>query len=126
MLILTEENQELKNKIFQVPEKIMELISIQLSKCTEKDIDGYDRAVFILNSNGRLTTEVLKRIKNYFDYNKNKENKSYNLIGGDLMKNWVESTLENARSKSRGNKQMKSNSGQSVRKDSIIVPYIRK
>lgn len=126
MLILTEENQELKNKIFQVPEKIMELISIQLSKCTEKDIDGYDRAVFILNSNGRLTTEVLKRIKNYFDYNKNKENKSYNLIGGDLMKNWVESTLENARSKSSGNKQMKSNSGQSVRKDSIIVPYIRK
>lgn len=126
MLILTEENQELKNKIFQVPEKIMELISIQLSKCTEKDIDGYDRAVFILNSNGRLTTEVLKRIKNYFDYNKNKENKSYNLIGGDLMKNWVESTLENARSKSSWNKQMKSNSGQSVRKDSIIVPYIRK
>lgn len=126
MLILTEENQELKNKIFQVPEKIMELISMQLSKCTEKDIDGYDRAVFILNSNGRLTTEVLKRIKNYFDYNKNKENKSYNLIGGDLMKNWVESTLENARSKSSGNKQMKSNSGQSVRKDSIIVPYIRK
>lgn len=126
MLILTEENQELKNKIFQVPEKIMELISMQLSKCTEKDIDGYDRAVFILNSNGRLTTEVLKRIKNYFDYNKNKENKSYNLIGGDLMKNWVESTLENARSKSNGNKQMKSNSGQSVRKDSIIVPYIRK
>ena len=125
MLILTEENHSIKNQIFQVPDKLLEIIKIELSKTSNSTIDGYDRANFIVSSKGRLNTEVMKRIKNYFDHFSGDE-KSFNLIGGNLMKNWVESTLENARSKSSGNKQMKSNSGQSVRKDSIIVPYIRK
>lgn len=124
MLILTEENHSIKNQIFQVPDKLMEIINSELSKTNDSSIDGYDRANFIISSKGRLNTEVMKRIKNYFDHFSGNE-KSFNLIGGNLMKNWVEKSLENARFKSGNDKTRQREIGNKTKEDSIVVPYIR-
>lgn len=96
-------NSQLVGKSFNVPIKILEYINNKLKKYSNyNNHKGFKRAEFIIQ-NKNCTYEMLKRIKNYFDYiNPNDENFDvieYELNGGDLMRDFVYNTLKTQRNK---------------------------
>jgi len=94
-------NSQLQHKTFPVPELVLRELGKNLKIFSDKrNSKGFNRAIFILERR-TCSYEQLKRIKNYFDYtNVNDPNFNeveYLLNGGDMMKEWVNSTLQRAR-----------------------------
>lgn len=89
-------NSRLYDKNYKVPTKIINHIKSVL--VSNPSGDGVKRAKHIIN-NGSLTYSAMKRLKNFFDYfNKEKQSTiQYELAGGDLMKSFVETTLNSDR-----------------------------
>ena len=92
-------NSKLIGKQFPLPDKVLKELGINLKKFSDKrNSKGFNRAIFILERRA-CTYEQLKRIKNYFD-SVNDENYNeieYLLNGGEVMKKWVDFTLDQAR-----------------------------
>ena len=106
-------NSKLIGKIFPVPEKVLKELGKNLKKFSDKrESKGFNRAIFILERKA-CTYEQLKRIKNYFDYitDENYDEIEYLLNGGDVMKNWVNYTLDQARKSVYGTKSARKNAG---------------
>lgn len=91
-------NSELQGKTFDIPENIEKhLKKIFNAYKGAKNVEGYKRLEELTNKDS-ISYEQLKLIKNFFDtYNGNRKGTSYLLNGGTIMKNWVESILNNAR-----------------------------
>lgn len=85
-------NSELYNKTFPVPPDVLKHIQTVLVSTPQGD--GVKRAKFIVK-NGVLTYQELKRLKNFFDtFNLETTNRiQYELAGGNLMKSFVDRTL---------------------------------
>lgn len=106
-------NSNLKGKIFPTPDKVLKELSKNLKKFSDKkNSKGFNRAIFILERRG-CTYEQLKRIKNYFDYvnDDNYDEIEYLLNGGDIMKEWVNYTLDQARKSVYGSKKARKDAG---------------
>lgn len=106
-------NSKLIGKIFSVPEKVLKELGKNLKKFSDKrESKGFNRAIFILERKA-CTYEQLKRIKNYFDYvtDENYDEIEYLLNGGDVMKDWVNYTLDQARKSVYGTKSARKNAG---------------
>ena len=93
--ILTEENRELSNRTFPIPDNVRKLLSRTLAEYKgDKDVDGYKRLNNLLSSD-TISYQEMKRIKNFFDnYMGTEESQEYILNGGEPMKNWVDNTLK--------------------------------
>ena len=115
-------NQELLNKTYYIPQNILK--SIEVAKASASDSNGLRRANFILK-NGVLTYQALKRLKNFFDYfNPQSQNKAqYALAGGDLMKNFIETTLNQDRAGVERSKKIKQD--MTANPNSELKPYQR-
>ena len=89
-------NSELYNKTFKIPPDVLKHVQTYL--VSNPTGDGVKRAKFMLK-NGSMTYQALKRLKNFFDYfNPNTDDKSqYELAGGDLMKSFIDRTLNSER-----------------------------
>lgn len=85
-------NSELYNKTYSVPPDVLKYIQRVL--VSRPQGNGVKRAKFILK-NGVLSYSELKRLKNYFDMwnSETDDNIQYALAGGELMKSFVEITL---------------------------------
>jgi len=85
-------NSELLNTSYKLPPDVLQAIKATL--VSHPSGEGVKRAKFMLN-NGQVTYQVLKRLKNFFDhFNPNsQDNAQYALAGGDLMRSFVERTL---------------------------------
>lgn len=98
MLHILNENKDLKEKRFRLGINIKKyLCDILKNYNGDKTIEGYKRLNNIIdmdtNYNGIAYNEM-KRIKNWFDSNPfMSKTIEYKLNGGDIMKNWVNSTL---------------------------------
>ena len=109
-------NKDLLDKYFNCPDDVIHKLNNALSKYQEGgDTGGYKRAKGIVDDR-RITYQQMKRIKNYFDnydyQNNNKDtDPEYKLNGGDLMKNWVDKTLGNARDNIHDYKKVRMNAG---------------
>lgn len=90
-------NQELYNKTYSVPPAVLNYIQSILVSTPQGN--GVKRAKFIVK-NGILTYQELKRLKNFFDnFNVQTQNKvEYELAGGNLMKAFIDKTLNSERS----------------------------
>jgi 8-oxo-dGTP diphosphatase len=99
-------NSELYNKNYQIPSEVLK--HIQNALISFPTGDGVKRAKFILR-NGNMTYQAIKGLKNFFDYyNPETTPKSqYELAGGDLMKNYIETTLNNDRNAVKKSKEIK-------------------
>ncbi|MFW6243438.1 MAG: NUDIX hydrolase [bacterium] len=86
-------NSELYDKEYEIPRNILKQINSAVIKYPNSN--GIKRAKHLLK-NGVVTYQSLKRLKNYFDYVNTKDSQ-YELAGGDLMKRFVETTLEDDR-----------------------------
>lgn len=104
-------NSSLRGKVFPVPDKVLSELSKNLKKFSDKrDSKGFNRSIFVLERRA-CSYEQLKRIKNYFDTitEDNYNEVEYLLNGGDIMKKWVNLTLEMARKSIRGSKTARRN-----------------
>jgi hypothetical protein len=128
-------NSKLIGKQFPVPDKVLMELNKNLKKFSDKrDSKGFNRAIFILERKA-CTYEQLKRIKNYFDMvtDDNFNEVEYLLNGGDMMKKWVNFTLDEARKGVHGTKSARKNAGMEnqFRSDSedtvkAVTPTIKK
>lgn len=99
-------NQELYNKSYSVPSDVLKYI--QSTLVSNPNGEGVKRAKFLLK-NGVLTYQALKRLKNFFDYfNPQSGDKvQYALAGGDLMKNFIQTTLNADRNAVKTSKEVR-------------------
>ena len=89
-------NQELYGQSYKIPVNVLK--AIRSAFVSNPSGDGVIRAKNLLR-NESITYQELKRLKNFFDnFNPDTENPTrYGLAGGDLMKNFVEQTLNTNR-----------------------------
>jgi len=99
-------NQELYNKSYSVPSDVLKYI--QATLVSNPNGDGVKRAKFMLK-NGALTYQALKRLKNFFDYfnSQTGDKAQYALAGGDLMKGFIERTLNADRNAVKTSKEVR-------------------
>lgn len=113
-------NSELYDKTYKIPNEILNFIQKVLYSAPNGD--GVKRAKFMIK-NGTITYQSLKRLKNFFDYF-DKENDNilqYNLAGGDMMKEFVEGTLNADRSAVESGKKIKQDIH--ANPNSELMPY---
>lgn len=106
-------NSELYDKTYKLPPEVIK--HLQTTLTSNPHGEGVKRAKFLLN-NGVVTYQALKRIKNFFD-NYNGENlQQYQLAGGDVMKSFIERTLNQDRDAVKRSKD--------VKQDITVDPYL--
>ena len=113
-------NQELYDKTYSVPSDVLK--SIQATLVSNSNGEGVKRAKYLLK-NGIITYQAMKRLKNFFDYfNPNTQDKTqYALAGGDLMKAFVETTLNADRHAVASSKKIKQD--MTANPNSELKPY---
>lgn len=90
-------NRELKDRSFNIPQNILNLINQTVKGLGENHVDGVQRAQKLL-SDKKVTYGQLKRIIHDFQtVDKVKDKVKYNLSGGDLMDRWSKQHLQNER-----------------------------
>jgi len=87
-------NQELYNKSYKIPSEVLN--SIQTALITTPTGNGVKRAKFMLR-NGVITYQAMKKLKHDFDNNNFVDNNQYALAGGDQMKAFIDSKLQQDR-----------------------------
>lgn len=115
-------NKDLYGKTLNLPEEVVN----HLSKCfsdakgASNSTEGYRRNKE-LREKKTITYQVLKRMKNWFDKsNKDKNDLSYILNGGDKMKEWVDRELRSMRTGNYMSKKIKSDTGM---QNQFIAPH---
>lgn len=109
MIILQEENQDLRGKLFPIPDGVKKHLVRTLSDYEKRDgdknNDGYDRLVYLCDQE-RITMEELKRIKNFFDnYTGTPQSDDYILNGGKAFSDWINRILKVATDSSKNQKE---------------------
>ena len=86
-------NSELYNKTYSVPPEVLN--GIQASLVSTPHGNGVKRAKNILRA-GKITYQAMKRLKNFFDtfHEGPGDVHQYELAGGDMMRNFVNSALQ--------------------------------
>ena len=92
MLIITEENKELKGTTYKLPKKVYDIFNNVVLKYGEyASYPGYVRAKNVFSGNGYVTMEWLKNMKQYFS--KHPKGIEFVLGGGEYVKQYVETKL---------------------------------
>lgn len=112
MIYFLNENNDLKNRNFPLPDGVRRILQNTLNQYNgDKTIDGYKRLNNILGMKS-ISYHEMKRLKNFFDhYNGTDKSSEYILNGGDAMKTWVNNTLHTATKAIRDFKQAKKDAG---------------
>lgn len=99
-------NQELYNKTYKIPPDVLN--GIQTALVSNPSGEGVKRAKFMLK-NGYLTYQAMKRLKNFFDYfnSETGDPSQLALAGGQLMKAFVETTLNQDRNAVKTGKEVR-------------------
>jgi mutator protein MutT len=99
-------NQELYDKKYRVPPDVLKYI--QTTLVSNPNGEGIKRAKFILK-NGFVTYQDMKRMKNFFDhFNTDTGDRiQYALAGGDLMRSFIETSLNSDRNAVKQSKEVK-------------------
>jgi 8-oxo-dGTP diphosphatase len=89
-------NQYLENKQYKIPPDILK--GIEIAKASSSGENGLKRANYLLK-NGAITYQAMKRLKNFFDYfnPETGDKMQYALAGGNLMRQFIETTLASDR-----------------------------
>lgn len=107
-------NSELYDKTFKLPSEVLKHLQAVLT--SNPHGEGVKRAKFLLK-NGAITYQAMKRIKNFFDDYKGDNKKQYELAGGDLMKSFIERTLNRERDAVSRGKEIKRDATNDLSRD---------
>jgi hypothetical protein len=90
-------NSDLKDRVYDIPEEVIQKINQTLASAPGNDVHGIKRAK-TLCSERKVTYGQLKRIiHDIKTLDKNAEQARYNLYGGELMEKWSEQHLKGER-----------------------------
>lgn len=90
--ILDEENENLKNKTFKIPDNLYSYLKNLLKKySTNKEIKGFKRLNNLIKTRN-INTNEMYQLKNRLD-KLDKSDEEYNVIGGDELKKWIDKEL---------------------------------
>jgi len=98
-------NSDLKDKVFDIPEKVLLHLNKTLKKMSHVDDKGAKRIRTLIKDKS-VTYQQIKRIIHDFK-NMDKNSDAYQLNGGDTFNNWANKTLEDARNEIKGQKKSK-------------------
>lgn len=90
-------NSQLQNKVFRIPTKILSHLNNTLKKMNSVEGQGMKRLRRLINEK-EMTYQQLKRL--IYDFKKldpEKDSDAFQLNGGQIMFDWVNNTLNNAR-----------------------------
>ena len=95
MLILNEENHKLKGTKHKLPPKVLEIFVDIIKKYPEySHCTGYVKAKNAVEGSGIVTMEWLKAMKHFFSKHENLKDIEYNLAGGTIVKEYINSKLD--------------------------------
>jgi 8-oxo-dGTP diphosphatase len=118
-------NSKLYNNYYRIPDHILGYISSKIEEYSDIECRGKKKANFLLREK-KLTYQNLKKYKNFFDYQIKKDYNLHNddtsvddvnekyefeLSGGNLMRNFVEETLEKERKRLEDKKKISTELG---------------
>lgn len=90
-------NKELKDRVFDIPQDVLDQINFSIGNLNGQHVDGVNRAKKLL-SDKKVTYGQLKRIiHDIKGMDKTKDIVKYNLCGGDRMERWSKQHLKNER-----------------------------
>jgi len=113
---INEENSMLKSHTFQVPNDLYNYLLDIYNKVKGNpqytNLDGYKRLDNIIDRKGKIGYDWIRTIKNYFDnYTGDGSDETYRLNGGNEMKKWINSALNNAQKSIEMSKKGSENAG---------------
>lgn len=113
-------NQELYDKTYRIPPDVLK--GIQTALVSNPSGEGVKRAKFMLK-NGYLTYQAMKRLKNFFDYfnSETGDAAQFALAGGQLMKGFIETTLNQDRNAVKTSKDVRRD--MTANPNSELKPY---
>jgi hypothetical protein len=90
-------NKDLKGKVFNVPQDILDKINHTISGLNGKNVRGIQRAKKLLNDKTVNYGQLKRIIHDIQNLDKIKEKTKYDLCGGDLMEKWSKQFLQGER-----------------------------
>ena len=101
-------NSDLKNDIYVLPNNLMDKLNLSLNSLSTSD-SGYGRCKKIV-SDGNLNYSQAKKIKHELE--NDLEGNSYEVIGGDDMLDFINSSLGSRRDSVHQSKKVRQNNGE--------------
>ena len=122
-------NSQLKDRVFKIPDNIIDYIHKVFTSLEDKKVDGTQRAKNLLRTKN-VTYAQIKRIIHDLE-NGDPNTVQYKLAGGELMLNWGKTHLNGERDLIKNNKKSKQradNIGQinDIRKNSFLKTHTKK
>jgi hypothetical protein len=99
-------NSKLKDRVYNLPQNIIEKINITINSLNGEYVDGIDRAKKLLNDKTVNYGQLKRIIHDMKNMDKETESLRYNLCGGDLMEKWSNQFLTGERNQVKNNKEM--------------------
>lgn len=90
-------NKELKNRIFDVPQDILDKINHTIVGLNGKNVRGIQRAKKLLNDKKVKYGQLKRIVHDLQTIDKVKDRLKYDLCGGDLMDRWSKQFLKGER-----------------------------
>ena len=123
-------NKELKDRVFDVPQNILNKINHTLNGLNGDYFVGVDRARTILNDKKVTYGQLKKIIQDFKTIDKTNDRLRYDLYGGELMDNWAKQYLQGERDliSDRKDSKMRSQniSGVGIGKNSHLKSHSKK
>lgn len=109
-------NSDLKGKRFHVPDGILSHLKATFDQYNgDKSIEGYKRLGNMIDmgeNHGGIAYNEMKRVKSWFDNHPySADTAEYTLNGGNIMRNWIDSTLGHATNVIKAGKQALKDAG---------------
>jgi hypothetical protein len=102
-------NKELKGRLFDVPQDILDKINHTITGLNGENVRGIQRAKKILQDKKVKYGQLKRIIHDIQNMDKTNEKTKYDLCGGDLMEKWAMTFLKGERDLIKGNKESKKN-----------------
>lgn len=90
-------NKDLKGKVFNVPQDILDKINHTITGLNGKNVRGIQRAKKLLNDKTVNYGQLKRIIHDIQNLDKTKERVKYDLYGGELMERWSQQFLQGER-----------------------------
>lgn len=90
-------NKDLKDRVFNVPQDILDKINHTISGLNGKNVHGIQRAKKLLNDKTVKYGQLKRIIHDIQNLDKIKERTKYDLYGGELMEKWSKQYLQGER-----------------------------
>jgi len=97
-------NKDLKNRIFDIPQDVLDQINSSLQNLNGQHVDGVHRAKKLLLDKKVKYGQLKRIIHDINSMDKKNELVKYNLCGGERMENWSKQFLQGERDLISNNK----------------------